>query len=157
MRISAKIDYAVRASAELAAAEPGRWMNAESIGTAQGIPTAFLLNILSTLRSAGLVESRRGVDGGYRLARPADQIFVADVIRAIDGPLANVAGSLVEDVSYTGAAASLRETWVALRVAMRRVLEDVSLAALIAGDLPPHVVEMLSEGDSWVTRPGAAR
>jgi Rrf2 family protein len=152
MRISAKIDYAVRASTELAAAEQGRWITADTVGTAQGIPTAFLLNILSTLRVAGIVESRRGVDGGYRLARPASDIFVADVIRAIDGPLANIAGSLVEDVSYEGSAAHLRETWVALRATMRTVLEEVSLAAIVDGQLPPHIEELLGDEESWVTR-----
>jgi len=157
VRISAKIDYAVRAGAELAAAEPERWINAETIGTAQGIPTAFLLNILAVMRTAGLVESRRGVEGGYRLARPADQIYVADIIRAIDGPLANVAGSLVEDVSYEGAAAKLRDTWVALRVSMRNVLEGVSLADLVAGTLPANVTDLLGDDESWVTRPHPPR
>ena len=152
VRISAKIDYAVRAGAELAAGDPEAWVTADTIGTAQGIPTAFLLNILARLRAAGIVESRRGVHGGYRLARPAASISVADVIRAIDGPLANVAGSLVEDVSYQGAAASLRDTWVALRVTMRGVLEEVTLAGLAAGELPPHVRRLLKDEQSWVTR-----
>jgi Rrf2 family protein len=153
VRITAKIDYAVRAGAELAAADPEEWINAERIGTAQGIPTAFLLNILSVLRAKGLVESRRGVDGGYRLARPADEIAVADIIRAIDGPLANVGGTLVEDMHYEGAAASLRDTWVALRATMRTVLEEVTLASIAAGNLPKHVQKTLAEDESWVTRP----
>ena len=153
MRITAKIDYAVRAGAELAAAEPGEWMNAERIGTAQEIPTAFLLNILAVLRAKGLVESRRGVEGGYRLARPAADISVADIIRAIDGPLANISGSLVEDMHYTGAATSLRDTWVALRATMRTVLEEVTLDALANSKLPKHVKKLLAEDESWVTRP----
>lgn len=153
MRISAKIDYAVRAGAELAAADPAAWLNAERIGSAQGIPTAYLLNILSVLRTHGIAESRRGVDGGYRLARPAAEISVADIIRAIDGPLANIAGSRVEDVSYQGAAAPLRDTWVALRVNMRTVLEEVSLEALASNKLPQHVKRLLDEDESYVTRP----
>jgi Rrf2 family protein len=152
VRITAKIDYAVRAGAELAAAPKGEWLNAERIGTAQEIPTAFLLNILAVLRAKGLVESRRGVEGGYRLARPASEISVADIIRAIDGPLANISGSLVEDMHYTGAAASLRETWVALRATMRTVLEDVSLESIATGKLPKHVNKLLAEDESWVTR-----
>lgn len=153
MRITAKIDYAVRAGAELAAAEPTEWLNAERIGTAQQIPTAFLLNILAVLRAKGLVESRRGVEGGYRLARPASDIAVADIIRAIDGPLANVSGTLVEDMHYTGSASALRDTWVALRATMRTVLEEVTLEMIATNKLPRHVRKLLAEDDSWVTRP----
>ena len=142
----------MKAGAELAAADPDEWINAERIGTAQGIPTAFLLNILAVLRAKGLVESRRGVEGGYRLARPAAEISVADIIRAIDGPLANISGSLVEDMHYTGAATSLRDTWVALRATMRTVLEEVSLESIASGKLPKHVKKLLAEDESWVTR-----
>ncbi|MDQ1293574.1 MAG: hypothetical protein QG608_1455 [Actinomycetota bacterium] len=152
MRISAKTDYAVRAAAELATAEPGMWMKAEAVAKAQDIPLPFLLNILSELREAGMVLSRRGAVGGYQLARPAEQIAVADVIRAVDGPLANIAGVVPEDVEYRGAATALRETWVALRVRIRSVLEEVRLSDLAAGRLPEKVAELTRDEDAWRVR-----
>lgn len=152
MRISAKTDYAIRAAAELAAVAGEGWTRTESVAQVQGIPLPFLLNILAELRAAGLVHSRRGVDGGYRLARPPEEITVADVIRAVDGPLANIAGSLPEEVAYTGAAIALRETWIALRVQMRSVLERVTLADLISGRLPEDVTALLAEEDAWRAR-----
>ncbi len=152
MRISAKTDYAIRAAAELAAAPVGTWVKTESVATAQDIPLAFLLNILSELRTAGIVRSRRGVDGGYQLAKPADVVTVADVIRAIDGPLANIAGSRPEDVEYPGAAVALRQTWVALRATMRSVLEVVTIADLAAGTLPEAVVALTKDEDAWKAR-----
>ncbi len=167
MRISAKTDYAVRAAAVLAAsaleAEPGTtgasgpaagpaWVKTDMVAEAQKIPLPFLLNILGELRTAGLVQSRRGVDGGYRLARPAAEVSVADVIRAVDGPLANVAGARPEDVHYEGAAAPLRETWVALRAAIRGVLENVTLADLASGAMPEQVTGLLLSDDVWHAR-----
>lgn len=152
MRISAKTDYAIRAAAELAAAQPGTWVKTESVATSQDIPLPFLLNILSELRTAGIVRSRRGVDGGYQLARAADAVTVADVIRAIDGPLANIAGSRPEDVEYPGAAVALRQTWVALRATMRSVLEVVTLADLASGTLPPSVDALTRGDDAWKAR-----
>ena len=154
MHISAKADYAVRAAAELATAPEGTWVKTESVANAQDIPLAFLLNILAELRTAGLVRSRRGVEGGYRLAVPAAQVSVADVIRAVDGPLASIAGDLPEEVEYTGAAAGLRDTWVAMRARMRSVLEEVTLAHLAAGELPAAVHDALADGgdDVWTTR-----
>ncbi len=159
MRISAKSDYAVRAAAELAAAQQAQaagpapaWVKTETVATAQGIPLAFLLNILAELRTAGLVQSRRGVDGGYRLARAATDITVADVIRAVDGPLANIAGARPEDMEYPGAATALRETWIALRATMRGVLETVTLADLAAGSLPDDVHRWISDDDAWTAR-----
>jgi Rrf2 family protein len=152
VRISAKTDYAIRAAAELALAEPGAWVKTESVATAQDIPLPFLLNILAELRTAGIVRSRRGVDGGYQLARPAGAVTVADVIRAIDGPLANIAGSRPEDVEYHGAAVALRQTWVALRATMRSVLEDISLADLSSGTLPPAVDALTRGEDAWKAR-----
>ncbi|WP_265522384.1 RrF2 family transcriptional regulator [Oerskovia flava] len=159
MRITAKIDYAVRACVELAAAwdsAPGaapRFVKAESISHAQAAPDAFVLGILNQLKRAGLVVSRRGADGGYCLAHPPESIVVADVVRAIDGPLANVAGSYVEDVSYAGAAAPVRDVWVALRAAMRSVLDTVSLADIAGGELPPDVRRLLADETAWSTRP----
>jgi Rrf2 family protein len=156
VRISAKTDYAIRAAAELAAAgsAPGAapWVKTESVSNAQDIPLPFLLNILAELRTAGLVRSRRGVDGGYQLARPPAEITVADIIRAVDGPLANIAGSRPEELVYTGAAASLRDTWVALRATMRSVLENVTLADLAAGKLPDDVTTLLGDDDVWQAR-----
>jgi len=157
VRITAKTDYAIRACAELAAADQDTWINAESIATAQDIPLNYLLAILATLRTRGIVDSRRGVEGGYRLARPAYAIAVADVIRAVDGPLANVAGSRVEDVSYPGAAETLRDTWVALRASMREVAEKVTIEAIVTHKLPPHVRALIAPDESWVTRPEAER
>jgi Rrf2 family protein len=152
VRISAKTDYAVRAAAELAAAEPDRPVKAERVADAQGIPLPFLENILGELRHAGLVQSRRGPEGGFLLARPAAEIAVADVIRAIDGPLAGVAGERPEDLSYSGAAEGLRETWVAVRASVRSVLEHVTLADLAKGDLPAAVRTLTRDRDAWVRR-----
>jgi Rrf2 family protein len=156
VRISAKTDYAIRAAAELAASgmspDSGPWVKTESVSNAQDIPLPFLLNILAELRTAGLVRSRRGVDGGYQLARPPEDISVADVIRAVDGPLANIAGSRPEDVEYSGAASALRDVWIALQATMRGVLEGVSLVDLAAGKLPDVVHELLEDEDAWRAR-----
>jgi len=131
VRVSAKVDYALRACLELAASPPGP-VKGERIATAQAIPPKFLENILLDLRQAGVVASRRGVEGGYWLARPAEEISVADVIRAVEGPIASVRGERPENVAYEGSAAALRETWLDLRAAMRGVLEETSLADLVA-------------------------
>jgi Rrf2 family protein len=132
MRVSAKVDYAIRALAELAAAPAGPPVKGERLAEAQAIPLKFLENILTELRRAEIVASHRGVDGGYRLARPADEISLADVIRAVEGPIATVRGSRPEGVEYTGAAAGLGEVWIELRTSMRGVLEETSLADLVA-------------------------
>lgn len=152
MRISAKADYAVRAAAELAAADPDRPVKGDQVATAQGIPIKFLENILVDLRQAGIVQSRRGPDGGYWLAQPASEVSVADVIRAADGPLASVRGEKPEDLTYEGAASKLREVWVALRGSMREVLERVTLADLAEGALPDHVLEHTRDPDAWKRR-----
>ena len=152
MRISAKTDYAVRAAAELAASDPGVWVKTETVADRQGIPLPFLLNILAELRTAGLVQSRRGAEGGYRLAAAADEIAVADVIRAVDGPLANIAGDRPEDVEYAGAAVALRDVWIALRATMRTVLEGVTLADVAAGSLPGPLADLLADDDVWRAR-----
>jgi len=131
VRVSAKVDYALRACLELAASPPGP-VKGERIASAQAIPPKFLENILLDLRQAGVVASRRGVEGGYWLARPAEEISVADVIRAVEGPIASVRGERPENVAYEGSAAALRETWLDLRAAMRGVLEETSLADLVA-------------------------
>ena len=156
MRVSAKVDYAVRASVELAAAqqgdEPGRPVKAEALARAQDIPVKFLENILQGLRQAGLVDSRRGPDGGHLLARPADEISLADVIRAIDGPLAGVSGRRPEEVEFSGTAEPLREVWIALRASVRRVLEEVSLADVASGDIPSYVTDLTADPGAWDRR-----
>jgi Rrf2 family protein len=150
VRTTAKADYAVRAAIELAAA--GGQLTAEQVAQAQGIPANFLENILRDLRRAGVVESRRGQQGGYALARPADEISIADVIRAVEGPLANVRGYPPEDLEYEGAASKLRDVWVALRASVRSVLEQVTLADVARGELPAHVEGLTRDADAWVRR-----
>ena len=153
MKVSAKADYAVRAAAELAAAQPGgALVRAEAIATSQGIPQRFLENILSDLRHAGLVASQRGAEGGHRLNRPAAEISVADVIRAVDGPLAAVRGERPEAVSYTGPAEPLQRVWIALRKNLREVVERVSLEDLANGALPDTVNALADDPEAWTTR-----
>jgi Rrf2 family protein len=148
VRVSAKVDYALRAGAELAAADEGP-LKGERIAQAQGIPVKFLENILLDLRHAGLVHSQRGAEGGYWLARPPEEISLADVIRAVEGPIANVRGVRPEDVEYEGAAQPLQDVWIALRASMRSVLEDVTLADLAAGRLSEAVAELTSDPEAW--------
>ena len=149
MSVSAKVDYAVRASVELAVAQeragPPRPVKAEALARAQDIPLKFLENILQGLRQAGLVESRRGPDGGHLLARPAAEISIADVIRAIDGPLANVGGRRPDELEFGGSAAPLKEVWIAVRSTLRLLLEEVTLADVAAGDLPEQVTQLAAD------------
>ncbi len=149
MRVSAKADYAVRAMVELASAGEGP-VKADRIAQAQGIPIKFLENIMSELRNGGLVRSQRGVEGGYWLARPAAEITLAQVIRAVDGPLANVRGSRPEDVSYGGTAEPLRDVWVAVRASLRRVLEAVTLADVAGRELPDEIKLLTEDGEAWL-------
>jgi Rrf2 family protein len=151
MRISAKADYAVRAAVELAAAGEGT-VKGEALAQAQGIPLRFLENILAELRHAGLVRSQRGSEGGYALARPAAEITVADVVRAVEGPLASVRGERPESVTYSGAAEPLARVWIAVRANLRAVVEQVTLADVAAGALPRHVADLAGDPDAWVTR-----
>ncbi len=148
MRVSAKADYAIRAAVELAVAGDGP-TKGDRIAQAQSIPSNFLENILVDLRNAGLVASRRGADGGYWLARPAAEISLADVIRAVDGPLANVRGIRSEQVEYAGSAERLRDVWVAVRASLRSVLETVTLADLASGELPEQVQALAADPDAW--------
>ncbi|MQY26858.1 RrF2 family transcriptional regulator [Nocardia aurantia] len=152
MHITARVDYAVRALLEIARAQPEA-AKADGIAAAQAIPAKILETVLAELRRAELVRSRRGPDGGYRLARPAAEISVADVIRAIEGPLASVRGQRPEDVAYGGAARPLQQVWIALRVNIRAVLEQVSIADLATGDLPDFVAELTSDPGAWTRRP----
>ena len=130
MRVSAKVDYALRAMLELASA--GGLVKGEQLAAAQGIPRKFLETILLQLRHEELVASQRGVEGGYQLGRPAAEISVADVIRAVEGPIATVRGVRPEEVEYAGSAAALQPLWLELRTAMRDVLERTTLAELVA-------------------------
>jgi len=153
VRISAKTDYAIRAVVEMAAVSPdGHLVKAESVADAQQIPLRFLLGILNELRHAGIVESRRGVEGGYRLGKPAGDITIADIIRAIDGPLANVAGVRPDALHLTGSAAPLQEVWVSLRSSIREVLERVTIADVVNGDLPAEVLARAKDADAWARR-----
>ena len=152
MRVSAKSDYAVRAAAELAAAEPGRPVKAEALALAQGIPANFLENILGALRNSGIIRSQRGADGGYLLARDPAEVTLADVIRAVDGPLAAVRGEAPEDQEYPGPAARVVDVWIAVRAALRTVLETTTLADLAGGVLPAAVEELLARPDAWSRR-----
>ena len=130
MRVSAKVDYALRAMTELAVASPSL-MTGEQLATAQKIPPKFLENILAQLRNGGLVASQRGAEGGYRLAKPAEEISIADVIRELEGPIATVRGARPDELEYAGAASGLREIWLELRAQMRGVLEQTTLADLV--------------------------
>jgi Rrf2 family protein len=152
MRVSAKADYAVRAAVELAFHHGSGPIKGERLGEAQGIPVNFLENILGDLRQAGLVRSQRGPEGGYWLARDPGQVTVADVMRAVEGPLAAVRGERPEALEYVGAAAALQRVWIALRTNIRGVLEQVTLAE-IAGDQLPGAIDALAEKpESWTTR-----
>ena len=152
MRVSAKTDYALRAAVELAAAAgDGTPVKGERLATSQSIPLRFLENILLQMRHAGLIESRRGADGGYKLARPPEEITLADVIRAIDGPLAGVSGQRPETLDFKGTSEPLREVWVAVRASLRSVLEQVTLADVAAGELPASVRALTESPDAWVS------
>lgn len=140
MRVSAKADYAVRAMIELAAAgTEEKPVKGEAVAAAQEIPIRFLENILGELRVQGLVQSRRGSDGGYWLARPADRITLAEILRAVEGPLATVRGEAPDAISYRGDSVPLRDVWLALRVNIRQVLDTVTLADVVADRLPEPV------------------
>src|SRR3954454_24443178 len=151
MRVSAKTDYALRAIVELASSGDGTTpVKGERLASSQGIPLRFLENILLQLRHAGLVDSRRGAEGGYRLARPAEDIALADVIRAIDGPLAGVGGVRPESLGFGGVAEPMRDVWIAVRASLRGVLEQVTLADVVNGELPAHVRTLVADEDAWV-------
>lgn len=151
MQISAKTDYAVRALLSLAAAAPAL-VKVDAIITEQDLPRKFVEAILGELRRAGLVRSQRGAEGGYALAKPAEQISMGAVLRAVDGPLAEVRGLRPHETEYTGVAAHLPEVWVAVRASLRRVLDETSLAQVLSGELPAHVRHLNEEPDAWLPR-----
>jgi Rrf2 family protein len=152
VHISAKSDYAMRAMLVLSDAPAGSWVKTEAIADQQHLPRKFLEAILSDLRRARLVESLRGAEGGYRLAKPASKIYVADVMRAVDGPLAEVRGLRPETLEYEGSAARLQDVWVAVRAGLRAVLERVSVADVSSGTMPPAVQAMIRDEEGWVPR-----
>jgi Rrf2 family protein len=149
VRVSAKADYALRACIQLAATEEEGHVKGERIAQAQEIPLKFLENILGDLRHAGVVRSQRGVEGGYWLAKPAEEITVAEVVRAVEGPIANVRGVGPEQVEYAGSAAPLRDVWIAVRANLRAVLEHVTIADLARGELPAMIEELAANPDAW--------
>ena len=150
VHIPAKVDYGMRALLELASTDGPA--TGESLARAQGLPPKFLAAILNDLRRAGLVHSQRGLEGGYRLGRTPDQITAADVMRALDGPLAEVRGLRPEMMAYQGAAAHLQDVWVATRASLRTVLERVTLEDMVKGRLPDHIASMVEDPDSWEPR-----
>ncbi len=151
MQISAKTDYAVRALLSLAAREPDL-VKVDEIVTEQGLPRKFVEAILGELRRAALVRSRRGADGGYGLARPASEITLGAVIRAVDGPLAEIRGLRPHETDYSGVAEHLPQVWVAVRSALRGVLDETTLAQVLSGKLPAHVRKMVETPDAWLPR-----
>ena len=150
MRVSAKADYAVRACAELASRPGGESVASEVLAEGQGIPTSFLERIMGDLRRGGVVTSVRGRSGGYLLARGADEITLADIIRAVDGPLVPVRDVRPPGLTYEGSATALLDVWVALRASVRDVLEQVTLAQVVSRELPPHVVAQAAREDAWL-------
>lgn len=150
MRLSARVDYALRAVVELAAVEAGRPVPADRLAQAQAIPPKFLESILLQLRRGGIVTAQRGAEGGYRMARPPSEISLADVIRVIDGPLANVRGQRPEHLGYQGAAAALQDVWIALRASEREILELVTIADVVSGKLPERVRTLAADPRAWL-------
>jgi Rrf2 family protein len=148
MRLSARADYALRAAIEIATISDGH-VTAEQVARAQQIPVKFLETILTQLRRAGLVRSQRGPDGGFWLARPADEITLADIIRAIDGQLLGVRGERPENIGYIGAAEPLQRVWIALRASERAILEEVTLGQIVSGVLPETVMELVGDPRAW--------
>ncbi|HWW90133.1 MAG TPA: Rrf2 family transcriptional regulator [Solirubrobacteraceae bacterium] len=152
MHVTAKADYAVRAIVELAGSSQQSPRKVDDVAQAQGIPVSFLENILTQLRSSGIVRSQRGPEGGYWLARPADELSLATVIRAVEGPLVGVRGQRPEEIEYVGSAESLQQVWIALRANLRKVLERVTIADVAAGSLPDDVMALTREEQAWQTR-----
>jgi Rrf2 family protein len=152
MHVTAKADYAVRAVVELAASTQQAPRKVDEVAQAQGIPVSFLENILTQLRSSGIVRSQRGPEGGYWLAKPAEEVTLAHIIRAVEGPLVGVRGQRPEEIEYVGSAEALQSVWVALRANLRKVLEHVTVADVAAGKLPKDVLALTREEEAWQTR-----
>jgi Rrf2 family protein len=152
MHVTAKADYAVRAVVELASGSRDSPRKVDELAQAQGIPVSFLENILTQLRSSGIVRSQRGPEGGYWLAQPPEEVNLAQVIRAVEGPLVGVRGLRPEEVVYEGSAESLQQVWLALRANLRKVLEHVTLADVASGKLPKDIVALTKQEEAWETR-----
>jgi Rrf2 family protein len=152
MHVTAKADYAVRAAVELVGSSQESPYKVDKVARAQSIPVSFLENILAQLRSSGIVRSQRGPEGGYWLARPPDEVSLAQVIRAVEGPLVGVRGLRPEEVSYDGSAQSLQQVWLALRANLRKVLEHVTLEDVASGKLPSSIVALTRQEEAWQTR-----
>jgi Rrf2 family protein len=152
MHVTAKADYAVRAVVELADSGQDSPRKVDEVAQAQSIPVSFLENILTQLRSAGIVRSQRGPEGGYWLAHPAEEVNLAQIIRAVEGPLVGVRGQRPEEVEYAGSAESLQQVWIALRANLRAVLEQVTVADVAEGRLPKEVVALTRGEEAWQTR-----
>lgn len=151
MDISAKVDYAVRALLTVANHAP-ELITADMLVAEQRLPRKFVESILGDLRRAGLLRSQRGLHGGYGLARPATQITMGAVFRAVDGPLAEVRGLRPDETEYTGVAEHLPDVWVAVRASLRRVLDEVTVAQVLSGRLPAHVRRLIEPPDAWRPR-----
>jgi Rrf2 family protein len=152
MHVTAKADYAVRAVVELANSKQDSPRKVDEVAQAQGIPVSFLENILTQLRSSGIVRSQRGPEGGYWLAQPAEEVNLAQIIRAVEGPLVGIRGQRPEEIEYVGSAESLQQVWIALRTNLRKVLEHVTVAQVAAGKLPKDVLALTREEEAWQTR-----
>jgi Rrf2 family protein len=152
MRISARVDYAVRAAVELAAVTEEGPVKGEAIAEAQDIPLKFLEKILGELKHVGIVNSRRGAQGGYWLNRPAEEVTLGDIVRAVEGPLASVRGEAPEDLRYEGGAMPLQKVWIALRANIRAVMDRVTLAEVVSGELPEEVRELSEPAEAWDPR-----
>jgi Rrf2 family protein len=155
VRVTHKVDYAVRAMTALARHEreaPGTPTKRELLADEESIPPAFLDDILRSLRNGGLAQSQRGADGGWKLARPAKEISVGAIIRAVEGPLAAVRGIRPHELVDDQVAEPFVSLWVATRVALRSVLDVVTLADLAAGKLPAKVAKLLEQPDAWSAR-----
>lgn len=150
MHVSARADYALRAVAELAAASDGL-LKRDAIAESQGIPHEYLESILLALKHVGIVQSQRGAGGGFRLGRSAAEISLADVIRAVDGPMADVRGDRPELVQYAGPAEHLKDVWIAIRASLREILEGTSIQDLVEGDMLPRVVELTRDPEAWIS------
>jgi Rrf2 family protein len=152
MHVTAKADYAVRAIVELASSSADAPRKVDDVAKSQGIPVSFLENILTQLRSTGIVRSQRGPEGGYWLAKPANEVTLAQIIRAVEGPLVGIRGQRPEEIEYAGSAESLQQVWIALRANLRKVLEQVTVADVAAGKLPATVRALTREEEAWQTR-----
>lgn len=152
MHVTAKADYAVRAVVELADSSQGSPRKVEDIAQAQGIPVSFLENILTQLRSSGVVRSQRGPEGGYWLAHPANEVSLAQVIRAVEGPLVGVRGQRPEEIEYNGSAEALQQVWIALRANLRKVLDEVTVADVAEGKLPKEIMALTKAEEAWAAR-----